>query len=474
MEASALSLWALPPRLCRHHHDSLARAQQDGLAPNRSTAGLAQPLPASMTLLASLSGALPHGDPLTAALVAVAVIMLVSQLLGALLQRWGQPRVIGEILGGIALGPSLLGQLAPGVEDALFGPAVRPQLNLLGQLGLALFMFLIGLELNPALLQGRLPLASRITAVGIALPLLLGVGLAEVLERWQPDLLPGNHSLAGALFMGTAMAITALPVLARILQERGLVGQPLGALAITVAAIDDLVSWILLAAVVAFARSGSLWGALTPLLLTAVWAWLLLRGLAPLRRRLERHYSRHGELGPLLQVGLLAGALLSGALTEWMGVHLIFGAFLWGLAMPRHQGLQERLEQRIQPVVLQLMLPLFFAISGLNTRLLALDHPALWAVTVLVLVVAVVGKFVGTWAMARGSGVPPREAQALGWLVNTRGLTELVILNVGLGLGVISPTLFSIGVLMAVATTVMTAPLLERLGYGRQVQGKPL
>ena len=412
--------------------------------------------------------ALPAADALTTPLVAVALIMLVAQLLGELLERWGQPRVIGEILGGIALGPSLLGALAPGLEQALFGPAVRPQLNLLGQLGLALFMFLIGLELNPALLQGRLPLASRITLVGIALPLALGIGVAELLERWLPDLLPGHHSLAGALFMGTAMAITAFPVLARILQERGLIGQPLGALTISVAAIDDLVSWILLAAVVAFARSGNAWGACLPLLLTAGWALLLLVGLRPLRQRLERHIARRGELGPLLQVGLMAGALLSGAVTEAIGVHLIFGAFLWGLAMPRQAALQQLLELRLQSVVLQLLLPLFFAISGLNTRFTALNSPDLWLATALVLAVAVAGKFAGTWATARLSGVPPREAQALGWLVNTRGLTELVILNVGLGLGVISTALFSMGVLMAIGTTLMTGPLLERLGYSRQ------
>ena len=422
-----------------------------------------------MPLLSTVaSGPAAAGGGLTTALVAVALIVVVAQLLGELLQRWGQPRVIGEILGGIALGPSLLGAVAPALEAHLFSPAVIAQLNLLGQLGLALFMFLIGLELNPTLLRGRLPLASRITAVGVALPLLLGIGLALVLERWLPDLLPGENTLAGALFMGTAMAITAFPVLARILRERGLTRQPLGALTITVAAIDDLLSWILLAAVVAFARSGSGWGALQPLLLTGLWALLLLVGLRPLRVWLERYYRRHRQLGPLLQVSLFSGALLSGAVTEWIGVHLIFGAFLWGLAMPRYEPLRRRLELRLEAVVLQLMLPLFFAISGLNTRLNSLDTPVLWAATALVLLVAVGGKFLGTWATARLSGVASREAQALGWLANTRGLTELVILNVGLSLGVISTTLFSIGVLMAITTTLMTGPLLERLGYRRE------
>ena len=423
-----------------------------------------------MWLLASIE----PGAGLVTALVAIALIVVVAQLLGALLERWGQPRVIGEILGGIALGPSLLGSLAPGLESSLFSPEVRSQLNLLGQLGLALFMFLIGLELNPNLLRGRLPLASRITAVGIALPLSLGIALAALLERWQPSLLPGAHSLAGALFMGTAMAITAFPVLARILRERGLISKPLGALTITVAAIDDLLSWVLLAAVVAYARSSSGWAALVPLLLTAAWAVLLLVGLRPLRLWLEDHYRRTRRLGPLLQVGLLSGALFSGAVTEWMGVHLIFGAFLWGLAMPRYEPLRRRLELRLETVVLQLLLPLFFAMSGLNTRLGSLNSPQLWAAMGLVLLVAVAGKYLGTWATARLSGVEPREAQALGWLVNTRGLTELVVLNVGLSLGVISVELFSIGVLMAILTTLMTGPLLGRLGYDRQGLPQPL
>ena len=439
--------------------DSWPWGQQHGCSLSVSGVPLLNTLPAATG---------PAATGISTALVAVALIVVVAQLLGELLQHWGQPRVIGEILGGIALGPSLLGAVAPGLEAQLFSPAVISQLNLLGQLGLALFMFLIGLELNPTLLRGRLPLASRITAVGVALPMVLGIGLSLLLESWLPQLLPGTNTLPGALFMGTAMAITAFPVLARILRERGLMGQPLGALTITVAAIDDLLSWILLAAVVAFARSSSGWGALRPLLLTGLWALLLLVGLRPLRGWLERHYRRHRQLGPLLQVCLFSGALLSGAVTEWIGVHLIFGAFLWGLAMPRYQPLRRRLEQRLEAVVLQLMLPLFFAISGLNTRLGALDSPALWAATGLVLLVAVGGKFLGTWITARLSGVPAREAQALGWLVNTRGLTELVILNVGLSLGVISTTLFSIGVLMAITTTLMTGPLLERLGYRRQ------
>ena len=410
-------------------------------------------------------------------MLAVAVITATAQLFGTLAQRCHQPRVVGEIVGGIVLGPSLLGVLAPALESQLFSAPVRSQLNLLGQLGLVLFMFLVGLELNPNLLVGRLPLASRITAAGVLLPLALGVGLAGVFETWLPDLLPGHHLLSGALFMGTAMAITAFPVLARILRDRGLHNQPLGALAITTAAIDDALGWILLAAVVALARSASAWGALGSLLGTAAWALVVLVGTRPLRNLLEQHYKRGRDLGPLLQSALFSGALLSAVVTEWLGVHLIFGAFLWGLAMPRYGPFRRRLELQLETVVLRLLLPLFFAISGLSTRIGSLNTPSLWLALLVVLVVAISGKFLGTWAVARLSGVESREAQALGWLMNTRGLTELVILNVGLAQGVISTELFTIGVLMALVTTVMTGPLLGRLGYGivqRPVAGAAL
>ncbi len=412
---------------------------------------------------------LRDSDPLPLALVAVAVVLICAQLCGALLERLGQPRVVGEIFSGIALGPSLLGQIAPGLERALFGQSVLPQLNLLAQLGLILFMFLIGLELNPRLLQGRLQVAVRISLVGILLPLVLGIALAHRLELWQPQLLPGDHRPAGALFVGVAMAITAFPVLVRILRDRGMQDQPIGVLATAVAAIDDLVTWFLLAVVVALARNGSFWAALPTLVFAGLWALLLLVGLRPLRRRLAVAIAQPQGLSPALEVLLLSGALLSGAITEWMGVHVIYGAFLWGLAMPRDGALEHLLENRLRLAVLRLMLPLFFAISGLNTRIDAINTPALWGVAALVLLLAVAGKFVGGWVMARLSGIPSRDAQALGWLMNTRGLTELVVLNVGLSLGVITPVLFSIGVLVALTTTVAAGPLLSRLGYHRQL-----
>ncbi|MFN5118983.1 MAG: cation:proton antiporter [Cyanobacteriota bacterium] len=399
-------------------------------------------------------------------LVDIALIVVVCQLLGELLRRLGQPRVLGEILGGIVLGPSVLGALAPQLQQTLFGAeSVASQLNLLGQLGLILFMFLVGLEMNPALLQGKLPLASRLSLVGVLLPLGLGIALASALERIAPELLPGEGSLPGFLFMGVAMAITAFPVLSRILRERGLMRQPLGQLAISTAAVDDVLGWLLLAAVVAFTRSGSFGGALPALVGTMLWAFLLLVLARPLMAMLEHHYRRRHQLGPLLQSSLLAGAILSAVVCDRLGVHLVIGAFLWGLALPRYGPLQQRLKLRLEAVVLTVLLPMFFAISGITTEFQSLDSPSLWLVALLVLAVAVGCKFVGIWGTARLSGVPPREAQAMGWLMNTRGLTELVILNVGHSLGVISTPLFTMMVLMALVTTAMAGPLLNRLGY---------
>ncbi len=406
-------------------------------------------------------------NTLTTVLVDVALIMVVSKLLGALVARFQQPAVIGEILGGIVLGPSLLGAVAPDLHAQLFAAPVLDQLKTLSQLGLILFMFLIGLEVSPEQLKGRVPLATRISLAGVALPLVAGIGLGLGLERWTPQLLPGDFRLSGLLFIGTAMAITAFPVLSRILKERNLLALPLGQLVITCAAIDDVLGWTLLAAVVSFSRSGSLIGALPALGGTALWALLLLVGLRPLMGWLGRSYRSRQELNPLLLALVFAGAILSGVVTELTGVHVIFGAFLFGLALPRYGPLRRWLELRTEQLVLTILLPIFFAVSGLSTRIGSLNSAGAWLSLAAVLAVAIGGKYLGCWGVARAGGLAEREAQAVGWLMNTRGLTELVILNVGLSLGVISTELFTMMVLMALITTAMAAPLLQRLGYGK-------
>jgi Kef-type K+ transport system membrane component KefB len=399
-------------------------------------------------------------------LVDLSLIILVSKLMGGLVGKIGQPPVIGEIIGGILLGPSLLGFLVPASQGVLFPPPVLHQLDLLSQLGLILFMLLIGMEVRADHLRSRMPLASRISMIGILLPLLLGCLLAEGFRRTMPALLPGNHPFAGHLFLGTAMAITAFPVLARILKDRGLIRLPLGQLVITCAAVDDLLSWVLLAAVVSLSRSSTLAGALPAFGLTALWALVVLLGLRPAMAWMERDYRANHRLRPIVFACVFAGAILSAVVTEMTGVHYIFGAFLFGLAIPRYGPLLRKLQLHTEELVLTILLPVFFATSGLKTSIGVVDRPQLLVALVGVLVVAIGGKFLGTWAMARLGGLNASDSQAVGWLMNTRGLTELVILNVGLGLGVISQTLFTLMVLMALVTTAMAGPLLARLGYG--------
>lgn len=399
-------------------------------------------------------------------LVDLVLIILVSKILGGLVGRLGQPPVIGEIIGGILLGPSLLGVLVPASQTVLFPPQVLHQLDLLSQLGLILFMLLIGMEVRADHLRSRMPLASRISMIGILLPLLLGCLLAEMFRRWMPALLPGGHPFVGHLFLGTAMAITAFPVLARILKDRGLIRLPLGQLVITCAAVDDLLSWVLLAAVVSLSRSSTLAGAWPAFGLTALWAAVVLLGLRPLMAWMERDYRANRRLRPMVFACVLAGAILSAVVTEMTGVHYIFGAFLFGLAIPRYAPFLRRLQLHTEELVLTILLPVFFATSGLKTSIGVIDSPQLLLALVGVLVVAIGGKFLGTWLMARLGGLTSEDSQAVGWLMNTRGLTELVILNVGLGLGVISQTLFTLMVVMALVTTAMAGPLLARLGYG--------
>jgi Kef-type K+ transport system membrane component KefB len=290
--------------------------------------------------------------------------------------------------------------------------------------------------------------------------------LAEGFRRTLPQLLPGDHPFAGHLFLGTAMAITAFPVLARILKDRGLLKLPLGQLVITCAAVDDLLSWVLLAAVVSLSRSSTLAGALPALGFTSLWALILLVLLRPVMSWMKRDFLAHRQLRPIVLAWVFAGAILSAVITEMTGVHYIFGAFLFGLAIPRYGPLMRKLQMHTEQLVLTVLLPVFFATSGLKTSIGVIDSPQLWLALLAVMLVAIGGKFLGTSVMARLGGLNRSDSQAVGWLMNTRGLTELVILNVGLGLGVISQTLFTLMVLMALITTSMAGPLLERLGYG--------
>lgn len=392
-------------------------------------------------------------------LVEVLIVIGLSRLVGLAFRSIKQPLVIGEIVAGIMLGPSLFGLVAPHLAVTLFPPETIPFLNVLSQVGLIFFMFLIGLELNPKYLGGQLEVAVLTSHVSILVPFSLGTLLAVILYP-----LVSNASVsftAFALFLGAAMSITAFPVLARIITENNLQGTRLGTLALTCAAVDDVTAWCLLAVAIAVARTGNFAGAIPTIIASIVYIGLMLTVGRWFLQRLAKHYLRAGRLSQLLLAGIYMGVVASALITELIGIHLIFGAFLLGAAMPKNEDLVRELAVKTEDFVLIFLLPIFFAYSGLKTQIGLLNRPELWLLCALILGVAIAGKYVGTYVAARVSGINKREASALGWLMNTRGLTELIVLNIGLELGVISPLIFTMLVIMALVTTFMTSPLLE-------------
>lgn len=392
-------------------------------------------------------------------LLQIAVVIVAARATGWVFRRIGQPQVVGEMAAGVMLGPSLLGWIAPDLHLALFPPASLTYLGNLSQVGLLLFMFLVGLEFDPRLLRGRGRTALVTSHASIVVPFMLGAGLALLL---YPRLSDASVGFTGfALFMGAAMSVTAFPVLARILIERRLTGTRVGTITLACAAVDDVTAWTILAVVVGIVRSEALerplWVTLGG---TAIFAAVMLSGVRRGLAWLEAHYLRRGRVTQNM-VGLaLILVLLSAWTTEWLGVHALFGAFAMGAVMPKHPALLRELSDKLEDMTLVFFLPLFFAFTGLRTSIGSVSGAELWLYGGLILVAAVAGKLGGSALAARASGLPWREALALGVLMNTRGLMELVILTVGLDLGVISPALFTLLVLMALITTAMTTPLL--------------
>jgi len=389
-----------------------------------------------------------------------AVILAAARAVGFLFAKINQPQVMGEMVAGILLGPSLLGWLAPGVSAALFPPASVGYLNALSQVGLVVFMFVVGLALDPTELRGYGHTAVLIGHVSIVAPFFLGGVTALYL---YPRLSDDAVTFMGfALFMGSAMSITAFPVLARILDERGLVRSRMGALAIACAAVNDITGWCILAYIVVVVRVTH---AARPVWVTVggslAYVLVMVFGVRRFLPAFERAYRRHGRLSDNLIAAILVLLLASALVTEWLGVQLLFGAFLMGAIMPKTQEFTRYLLHKFESVVVVLLLPLFFACSGLRTHIGVGGNRAIWLYSAIVIVAAVAGKLGGSAIAARVSGMPWRDSAALGVLMNTRGLMELVILNLGLDIGVISPALFSIMVLMALVTTFMTTPLLE-------------
>ena len=385
-------------------------------------------------------------DNFALTLAGVAVVIVVAHMAGALFRRMGQPPVIGEVIAGIALGPSLLG----GWSNGLFPLETRPLLRILASLGLAVFMFLVGLEMDLGLLGGRRHrISSAVAVAGTFVPFVLGVVLAMALHpsHGLGDFLPF------ALFIGVAMSTTAFPVLARILQERKLYDTPLGVLTMASAAGDDVMTWAVLAVVVAIVAATGAWTLPYILVLCIVFTAVMIFLVRP---ALARHRDR--PLGSPELTVVVAGLLGSAFITSAIGIHEIFGAFLLGAIFPRGP-LAEELRGRLEPVA-AILLPVFFVTTGLNVDIGGIGLEGLWQLA-LILMVASVGKLLGAGLGARSQGLAVRESVALGVLMNTRGLTELVVLNIGRDLGVLDGPLFTLLVVMAVVTTVATSPLLD-------------
>lgn len=399
-------------------------------------------------------------EPVSRLFLQVIVIVLATRALGGLFSRYGQPAVVGEVLAGILLGPSLLGWVWPELQQFIFPADSLGVLKLLAQVGVCLFMFVVGLELELGQLQKKAQQAVLVSHVSILFPFALGVVLAWQLYAAYAG--AGTTFTSFALFMGIALSITAFPVLARILKERRMEKTFLGTTAIACAAVDDATAWIILAFVVAITRAANLASTALGIALVVVFLAVM---LAVLRPRLPRWLGADAMSGrepsrATLSVVLLI--LLTSALTtELIGVHALFGAFIAGVAMPQSQRFREQLIVRMENFSSLFLLPLFFAFSGLRTQVDLLNDPASWLVCLAIVGVATLGKLGGTLVTARLTGMGWNDSFALGALMNTRGLVELVALNIGYDLGILSPRIFAMLVLMALVTTFMTGPLLN-------------
>ncbi|HNP33052.1 MAG TPA: cation:proton antiporter [Flavobacterium sp.] len=411
--------------------------------------------------LSSLFHNLQH--PLALLLFQIITIVLVARIFGWIFRKIGQPSVIGEIIAGIVLGPSLFGLYFPDLKESLFPSDSLGNLQLLSQVGLILFMFVIGMELDLKVLKNKANEAVVISHASIVIPFALGIGLSYfIYHEFAPA---GVEFLSFSLFMGIAMSITAFPVLARIVQERGIHKTRLGTIVITCAAADDITAWCILAVVIAIVKAGSFVSSLYVIGLAIAYVVLMLLVVKPFLKRIGDLYGQKDNIKKSVVAIFFLTLIVSSYLSEIIGIHALFGAFMAGAIMPDITKFRNVFIEKVEDVSVILLLPLFFVFTGLRTEIGLINEPYLWKVTGFIILVAVAGKFFGSALAAKFVGQNWRDSLAIGALMNTRGLMELVVLNIGYELGVLSPKVFTMMVIMALVTTFMTGPALDIINF---------
>ena len=414
-----------------------------------------------MQFLTSLFHNFKH--PMALLMAQIITIVLVARCFGWIFRKIGQPTVIGEIIAGIVLGPSLFGLYFPDLKTALFPVESLGNLQILSQVGLILFMFVIGMELDLKVLKNKANDAVVISHASIVIPFAMGIGLSYfIYHQFAPE---NVEFLSFSLFMGIAMSITAFPVLARIVQERGIHKTRLGTIVITCAAADDITAWCLLAAVIAIVKAGSFVSSLYIIGLAILYVAFMLLMVKPFLKRLGDLFANRETLSkPVVAIFFLT-LLVSAYMTEVIGIHALFGAFMAGAIMPDQTRFRSLFIEKVEDVAVIILLPLFFVFTGLRTEIGLINDPYLWKITGFIILVAVAGKFLGSALAAKFVGQTWRDSLTIGALMNTRGLMELVVLNIGYELGVLSPKIFTMMVIMALVTTFMTGPALDLIGF---------
>jgi Kef-type K+ transport system membrane component KefB len=408
-----------------------------------------------------------HVNDFLHVLLALALVIATARSLGAIFRLIQQPPVIGEMIAGILLGPSLLGHIAPAASAYILPQSIAPLLNIIAQFGVILYMFLVGLELDPNVLRGKAHSTIAISHASIVTPFILGAILSLFLYTRFAN--SGVSFTAYSLFIGTSMSVTAFPVLARILTDRGISRTKLGSVALTCAAVDDVSAWCLLALVVGVTQSRA-GHALYTILFASLYIVFMIFVMRALAIRAVRRFDRKGHLTQGALATTLLLILLSSFATEWIGIHAIFGAFALGAIIPHDSAMAADLRNKLEDFTVVFLLPAFFAFTGLRTQISLLSGSDAWLWCILIIAVASAGKWGGSFVAARLSGMNWRESSALGILMNTRGLMELIVLNIGLDFGVITPRLFAMLVLMALVTTLATTPILGLTISKREIE----